>query len=81
MESHTRTNLSKGAFPEAGKQAETCIETESGPECTRRKDEWVQVSRLGKVHLWLQRETGPRFALQLQGYWGRCAEKLYLKDE
>lgn len=55
MELHTQTNLSKEAFLGAGKQEETCIETESGRECTRRKDEGVEASRLRC--LCLKRET------------------------
>jgi hypothetical protein len=81
MELHTRTILSKGAFPGVGKQEETCIETGSGRECTRRKDEGVEVSRCPSMRcLCLERKTRRHFALRLEGCQGRC-EKLNLEDE
>ena len=78
MELHTQTNLSKVAFPEVEKQEETCIETESGRECTRRMDEGVEVS--SPSMRFLCPETRRRFALRPEGCRGRC-EKLNLKDE
>jgi hypothetical protein len=57
MELHTQTNLSKEAFLGAEKQEETCIETESGPECTRQKDEGVEASRPRMRCLCMERET------------------------
>jgi hypothetical protein len=75
---HTRTNLSKGAFPEVEKQEETCIETEFGRECTKRMDEGVEVSCPSMR--FLCPETRRRFALQPEGCRGRC-EKLDLKGE
>ena len=69
MELRTRTNLSKEAYPEVGKQVETCIETEFGHECTRRKDEGVEVSRPSMRCLCP--ETRRRFALRSEGCRGR----------
>lgn len=67
MKLHTQTNPSKEAFPEAGKQEGTCIETESVRECTRRKDEGVEASRPRMRCLCLERETRQHFALLLEG--------------
>ena len=80
MELHTQTNLSKEAFLGAGKQGETCIETESGRECTRRKYEGVEASRPRMRCLCLERETRLHFALLSKGHRGRY-EKLNLEDE
>lgn len=57
VELHTQTNLSREAFLGAGKQEVTCIKTESGLECTRRKDEGVEASRPRMRCLCLERGT------------------------